>query len=118
MDILEKYPCPSEKESFKAYWQMYLLDIKDRDNLKLSHIQQLKVLCDLSVDYDELRSILTLQGSTYESEGRNGLQIKLRPEISQLNRVITEIRNYSKMLGLVLYKDETTTKEEEPNDFN
>jgi len=117
-NILERFPAPSEKPLFIYYWNMYLSDIKDRDNLKPSHLQQLKVLCDLSVEYDELRDILTLQGRTFESEGRNGYQIKMRPEVSQLNRVVGEIRNYSKMLGLVLVKDTTTTKEEEPNDFD
>lgn len=118
MEILNRFPCPSEKETFKKYWDMYLSDIKDRENLKPSHLQQLRVLCDLSVEYDELQDILTLQGRTFESEGRNGFQIKIRPEVAQLNRVVTEIRNYSKILGLVLAKDTTSTKEEEPNDFD
>jgi len=118
MSVLEKYKCPSDKPLFIYYWNMYLEDIKDRDNLKPSHLQQLKVLCDLSVEYDELREILVLQGRTFESEGRNGFQIKLRPEVAQLNRVVSEIRNYSKILGLVLVKDTTTTKEEEANDFD
>jgi hypothetical protein len=116
--MFEKFPPPSEKESFKKYWVTYLTDIKDRDNLKLSHLSQLRILCDLSVEYDELRMILDLQGRTYESEGRNGLQIKMRPEIAQLNRVVSEIRNYCKILGLILYKDNVTTKEEEANEFD
>lgn len=118
MEIYERFPSPSEKATFTKYWNMYLSDIKDRENLKPSHLQQLKVLCDLSVEYDELHEILTLQGRTFESEGRNGFQIKIRPEVAQLNRVVTEIRNYSKILGLVLAKDTTTTKEEEPNEFD
>jgi hypothetical protein len=117
MSILEKYPSPSNKESFKRYWEMYLPDIKDRENLKRSHLQQLRILCDMSVEYDELCDILDLEGRTYESVGRNGLQIKLRPEVQQLNKVVTEIRNYSKMLGLILAKDLVSTKEEEENDF-
>jgi hypothetical protein len=87
MEILNRFPSPSEKETFKKYWNMYLCDIKDRENLKPSHLQQLRV-------------------------------IKIRPEVAQLNRVVTEIRNYSKILGLVLAKDTTTTKEEEPNEFD
>jgi len=118
MEIFDRFPSPSEKETFKKYWNMYLCDIKDRENLKPSHLLQLRVLCDLSVEYDELQDILTLQGRTFESEGRNGFQIKIRPEVAQLNRVVTEIRNYSKILGLVLAKDTTSTKEEEPNEFD
>lgn len=117
-EILTKFPCPKPKESFKKYWLMYLSDIKDRDNLKPSHLSQLKILCDLSVEYDELREILDIQGMTYESEGRNGFQIKLRPEIQQLNRSVAEIRAYCKMLGLLLSEDKVSTKEEEENEFN
>lgn len=117
-EILKKFPCPSENPRFINYWVIFLTDIKHRENLKPSHLNQLRILCDLSVEYDELRDILLLEGRTYESIGRNGLQIKMRPEISQLNRVVADIRNYSRMLGLVLYKDNTTTKEEEVNEFN
>lgn len=116
-EILDKYPSPSHKETFKSYWSIYLQDIQDRDNLKRSHLQQLRILCDLSVEYDELMDILDIEGRTYESVGRNGMQIKLRPEVQQLNRVVTEIRNYSKSLGLLLAKDTTSTKEEDQNDF-
>jgi hypothetical protein len=117
-EILSKFPCPSEKESFLRYWLIYLSDIKHRDNLKPSHFQQLKILCDLSVEYDEIKMTLDLEGRTYSSEGRNGFQIKIRPEVAQLNRVVSEIRNYSKILGLVLVKDQTSTKGEEANEFD
>lgn len=106
-----------DKESFNKYWNIFLEDVKDRDNLKPSHLQQLRILCDLCVELDELQDIIDIEGRTYESEGRNGVQIKLRPEISEKNRVISEIRNYSKILGLVLYKDNKLTKEEEEDEF-
>lgn len=112
-----KFPSPKDKASFVRYWGMFLPDIQDRENLKPSHLQQLKILCDLSVEYDELLEIIDIEGRTYLSVGRNGDQIKLRPEISQMNRVVSEIRNYSKILGLVLFKDSKTTKEEEEDEF-
>lgn len=118
MEIIDKYPCPSEKESFKHYWNMYLPDIKYRDNLKPSHLHQLKILCDLSVEYDEITTILREDGRTYESDGRNGFQIKLRPEVQQLNRVVGFIRDYFKLLGIELTKDTKITKEEELSDFS
>lgn len=114
-----KYPSPKEKETFKKYWNMYILDIQDRENFKTSHLQQLKVLCDLSVEYDELHEILDLEGRTYVSEGRNGIQIKLRPEIQQINKVVSDIRNYCKALGLILVKDSNMNNtREETNEFD
>lgn len=112
------YPSPRpENAAFTEYWEMYLEDIGHRENLKKSHLQQLKVLCDISVEYDELQEMLILEGRTYESIGRNGLQIKLRPEVLQLNKILAEIRNYSKMLGLILFKDTATKEEEEEDEF-
>lgn len=106
-----------DKESFNHYWEMFLPDIQDRENLKPSHLQQLRILCDLSVEYDELQEILDLEGRTYISDGRNGQQIKLRPEVQQMNRCVSEIRNYSKILGLVLFKDTKTNDNEDKNEF-
>ena len=113
-----KFPSPRpDRQSFTKYWESFLPDIQDRENLKPSHLQQLRVLCDLSVEYDQLQEIIDIEGRTYESIGRNGNQIKLRPEIQQLNKVISEIRSYSKMLGLVLYKDTKTNDDEEEDEF-
>lgn len=113
-----KFPSPRpDKESFNRYWAMFLPDIQDRQNLKPSHLNQLRILCDLSTEYDELQDIIDLEGRTYMSTGRNGDQIKLRPEIQQLNRCVSEIRNYSKMLGLLLVKDTKFKDSEEENEF-
>ena len=101
---------------FTEYWEETLPDIQGRENLKPSHLQQLRILCDLLVDYDQMQAIIEVEGRTYMSTGRNGDQLKLRPEVQQLNRVISEIRNYSKMLGLMLYKDTTTTNNDDQED--
>ena len=115
-----KFPSPKpEKESFCRYWNQILPDIQDRENLKPSHLIQLSVLCDLMVEYDELVEIISIEGRTYWSTGRNGDQLKLRPEVQQVNRVLSEVRNYSKILGLLLFKDTKTTleTEEDEDDF-
>lgn len=118
MNVIERFPCPKpEKVSFKRYWELFLPDIQDRENLKPAHLNQLRILCDLCVDLDELQEIIDIEGRTYISVGRNGEQIKLRPEVSEKNRVISEIRNYSKMLGLVLVKDTKMNDKEEKNEF-
>ena len=119
-ELLEKFPSPrQDKKVFTTYWDQYLVDIKDRQNLKPAHLLQLKILCDLAVEYDQLVEIVDIYGRTYESEGRNGLQIKLRPEIAQLKVCQAEIRNYSKVLGLVLERDTALTNaEKESNEFD
>lgn len=113
-----KNPKP-DHAGFTEYWEEFLPDIQDRENLKPSHLQQLRLLCDLYVEYDQMQAIIDLEGRTYWSTGRNGDQLKLRPEVQQLNRVVSEIRNYSKMLGLLLYKDTKTNDvpEEDEDEF-
>jgi hypothetical protein len=109
---------PKEDDAnFTRYWNMFVADIQNRENLKPSHLQQLSILCDISVQYDFLTNVLSIRGYTYESIGRNGVQIKQRPELLQLNKILSEIRNYSKMLGLVLFKDTETTKSKKRNEF-
>jgi phage terminase small subunit len=116
---IELSPPPHSSEVFLYYWNMFLGDIAERDNLKQSHLYQLKVLCDLCVEYDELKEVIGLMGRTYESTGRNGTQIKLNPEVSHMKSIVTEIRNYSRMLGIVLVKDtKTTKKDEEGGEFD
>lgn len=107
-----------DRPNFNKYWNMFLPDIRERENLKQSHLNQLRILCDLSVEYDELHEIIDLEGRTYLSTGRNGDQIKLRPEIQQMNRCVSEVRNYSKMLGLILVADTKFTEKEETNEFD
>lgn len=107
IELKFKSPRP-DNEPFNEYWEELLPDIQDRENLKPSHLQQLRLLCDLYVEYDILQSIIDLNGRTYWSTGRNGDQLKLRPEVQQMNRITSEIRNYAKMLGMVLFKDTKT----------
>jgi len=109
---------PRGDKTFTLYWNRFIGDIKDRPNLKPSHLWQLQVLCDLCVEYDELREIISLTGRTYSNgAGRNGDQLKLTPEVVQLNKVIGEIRHYSNMLDLVLYEDKKVKEEEDTNEF-
>ncbi len=117
-ELLRKYPSPSSDEKFTEYWNTFLPDISDRENLKKSHLIQLRILCMQIVEMDELSEFLMLNGRTYESFGRNGLQIRSRPEIQLLKTCVAEIRNYCKMLGLVLVKDtKMTNEDEEVNEF-
>lgn len=112
------FDSPRKDPVFKSYWDRFIEDVKHRQNLKPSHLWQLTVLCDLCVEYDELREIISLTGRTRSNGGgRNGTQNVLVPEVLQLNRVVAEIRNYSKLLGLSLFDDKKIKEDEEPNEF-
>jgi phage terminase small subunit len=111
-----KNPKP-DHAGFTEYWEETLPAILSRENFKPPHLQHLRVLCDLYVDYDQLQAIIDLEGRTYWSAGRNGDQLKLRPEVQQMNRVLSDIRNYSKMLGLLLVKDTQTNDDEEEDEY-
>jgi len=117
MALNTESPRPHDPE-FTNYWNMFLNDIEDRANLKQSHLWQLTVLCDMAVEYEYLRNVLDVKGRTYSSEGRNGTQIKPRPELAQINKVYGEIRNYSKLFNIVLHKDQTVTKKGPKNEFD
>ncbi len=113
------FDCPRpEDATFVKYWDMFLEDVRHRDNIKRSHLVQLEVLCDLMIEYEILKEEIKIHGRVYYSVGRNGDQCKLRPEVTQLNRVFSEIRNYSRMLGLVLVKDTTSSEKEDVNEFD
>jgi phage terminase small subunit len=113
MEKIDVSPPQHSSEAFLYYWNMFIGDVADRDNLKKSHLYQLRVLCDLCVEYDELKEVIALSGRTYESHGRNGTQIKLNPEVTHMKSIVTEIRNYSRMLGIMLVKDTKLTKKDD-----
>jgi len=117
MQDSEFTPPKKSNKAFVSFWTKFIEDVRHRDNLKPTHLHHLSILCDLCVEYDELLDSLDLEGRTYESVGRNGRQIKMRPEVDHLKKVTSEIRNYSKMLKLTLMDDKKLNSEEEANDF-
>ena len=48
----------------------------------------------------ELRERIKVHGETYVSKGRNGEQVKNRPEVAQLNEALRWWRSLTGMLGL------------------
>jgi phage terminase small subunit len=99
------YPPPKDTPEFIRYWNLYLPLVTRRENFSIAHLEQLKILCELYVMYDYLQDQILENGITYESGGRNGYQIKPRPEVAQLKDTRNQIYQYSKMLGLTLVKD-------------
>lgn len=103
---LKKYPPPIETTIFVEKWAQFIPDVASRENFKPGHLGQLKILCSLYEEYELLMALVEVEGYSYYSEGgRNGPQKRITPEVAQLNRTRTEIRNYSKTLGLLLVKD-------------
>lgn len=94
---------PKACPKFTKYWKILIDEVKENEKFKKSDLLRLETLCDLYVEKDDLNDILALTGLTYDAgEGRNGVQIKIRPEVAQLNKVKADILNYSRSLGLML----------------
>lgn len=116
-EIKEKYSAPKVFEGhsqsvFEDYWDLFVVSVVDRDNFKVGHLEQLKILCKLYKEEDELGKIIDVEGHTFESFGRNGIQVKPRPEVAQLKNIRGQIRDYSKMLGIILTEDKKLKEEQ------
>ena len=106
---LSIFPSPKPlNKIFTEKWDEYIVDVVKRDNFKKGHLFQLSILCDLYSEHDHLLKEIKKHGYFYEMIGKHGLQIRPRPEVSQLNKTRSEIRSYSKTLGLLLMKDRET----------
>lgn len=106
----DTYPAPSSGPVFVVNWNMLIEQIATRDNFTRANLKHLEILCDLYQNYRNLSDSIDMLGHTYEvGGGRNGNQIKIRPEVSQLNQVRRDIKTYSQLLGLNLNKDKYPT---------
>lgn len=117
MKALKKYPPPPDKDSvFKAKWKIFIEDICERANFKPGHLEQLEILCDMFSELEEMKLYIKENGYSYESHGRNGVQVKIRPEVQQKNILVNTIKNFSKHLGITPTKDENFTDKKEKAD--
>ncbi len=111
-------PKPKDKE-FTRRWDIMAEEVASRPNFKPAHFLQLEILCNLYCEYDYLTDILDFEGPTFKTEGgRNGPQERTRPEVSQRNVVISEIRQYNKLLGFEIVKTEATGKPKEKEEWD
>lgn len=114
---VEAYPPPDDDPIFVRRWRDLIDTVTERKNFKIGHLHQLEELCHLYVEAAELREYLKENGRSYTTTSPQGNVEKLRPEVAQLNRVRSEVRNYNKILGILLFKDSNTVgkkqKEEE-----
>lgn len=100
-----KFPPPKKNLIFRKIWMLHIDNLSARDNFKIGHLEMLSMLCDLHVQYDELETFIRKKGRSYESIGRNGRVFKFYPEVSQLTRVVAQIKDYTKILNLLPGKD-------------
>ncbi len=104
-EILQKYPPRKTNEIYVRMWNEFVDGVASRDNFKMAYLNQLSILCDLYVEYDVLLKFIERKGYSYESESKSGITLKPYPEVLHFAKVQSEIRNYSKILGLLLVKD-------------
>ncbi len=60
----------------------------------------LELLSQTYADYRECSAAIEKHGRTYTCEGRNGFQIKSRPEVTQLNKLRRQLRGLLAEFGL------------------
>lgn len=101
-----KYPPPRKDKIFREKWILFVDNVVGRKNFHLGHLETLRILCDCFVEYEQLRAFLLENGQSYCAVGRQGEQWKMYPHVQQLNRVKESISVYSKMLDLIVKKDE------------
>lgn len=112
-----KYPPPKKHTTFRKIWAQSIDNVTSRENFNLSHLNTLEILCDLYVEYESLQEYIRVHGRSYLSVGRSGEVWKFYPEVNQLSRVQSQIREYSKMLDLVLKKDHGTESGSEKSEW-
>lgn len=110
--LLELYPPPRDSKIFKEKWRLFLPKVTQRENFSEAHLAQLEVLCDLFVEYSNLRDVLDVIGHTYKADEL----VKQYPEVAQMNSCRTQIVYYTRMLGLLLTKDTSQAEEKEKKD--
>lgn len=105
MSEIDLSPPKDSSEEFLVYWNMFIDEVTDRPLFRKSHLYQLRILCDLCVEYEYLKTLIETEGRFYMSFGRNGEQQKTTESVRQMKDVVTQISVYSKMLNLTLGKD-------------
>ncbi|MCK5883685.1 MAG: hypothetical protein KAG61_08355 [Bacteriovoracaceae bacterium] len=116
-ELVRKYPPRIKSPLFKKYWEQFLNDIAVRDNFKDNHLAFLHILCELLVEYEGLQDVLRVYGPVVEHTTAHGVVThKVRPEVLLRDKVLVEIRNYSKLLKVGLFEDTQIRNKKDPED--
>jgi hypothetical protein len=103
---------------FTYYWDIFIEDIIHRDTIKKTHREQLTVLCQLHTEFDYLTRLILEEGYTYVVESRNGSQQKVSSNVLIRDKIISELRQYARLLNIVISKDTKTKKEEDHSEWD
>lgn len=114
----KNFPAPKKDTEFKKYWKKFLPKVVERDNFHISHLEQLAILCDLYLEYHDLSLFLKDHGYSYESDGRYGLKMVEYPEVKIRQKIVSEIRQYCRVLGLLLNKDQMKNGEGDEDEWS
>jgi P27 family predicted phage terminase small subunit len=86
----------------KAVWDRLAPTLCDprKNRLDETSVFMFEQLCWLVSRYEKLRLDVRENGETYESDTRNGKQVKSRPEVGQLNEVFRQVRSLANEFGM------------------
>lgn len=113
----KKVKAPVKSPEFKKYWDLFVENVTSRENYQSGHLEQLRILCQLYTEFDKLTEDIIENGHTYETNSeRYGSQRKVSPSCTLRDKILMEIRQYSKMLGVILAPDATKNDSEEVAD--
>jgi phage terminase small subunit len=114
MTDLKRNPRPKDL-TFTRYWEILVPRLEEQNKVTKENLLKLKVLCDLYSEYEDLKTIIKVAGYTVDNGGgRNGTFERLRPEVTQKNKVVDQIKAYTfDIFGKVLFAET-----EEENEFD
>jgi hypothetical protein len=103
----KRFEPPKDGIVFTKMWNSLLSQLRVKKSFNPDiHLSVLETLCTLYQDQRNLESVLELTGMTYSpGKGRNGEQLRMRPEVQQLNITRNLIHKYTAMLDLGINTD-------------
>ena len=109
-----QYPPPVKTPEFRKYWTRFISIVSEKQGFDTSCLKNLEILCELYVTYDRITDHISNNDLVTENEGRYGLQIKPNPMLNERQKIVGEIRHYSRLLGM---RVRDTTAPEESNEW-
>lgn len=114
----ENFVSPKPKElEFTRYWDLFIDSVVERDNFRPHHLEQLTILCSLYQELNKVQDEIKEQGYYFENEGRHGSQIKTHPLVVIRDKMLGEIRHYTKLLDLTINKDKSIKENDDKDDW-
>lgn len=114
-----KYKSPKKtNKEFTKYWTELAPIITEKEGFDESCLKNLEILCTLYVVFDKMTKYIEDSDMVVETEGRYGLQIKPNPVINERQKVLGEIRHFSKLLGMKIGNEAKIPDDIDSDDWN